>query len=861
MRTPALALALLLTIALGIGGNVSLNGFVRGLTKPDTPLRSATRVVSVFRRDARSEAGPLSYQEYLLLKNQLDAFEWIGAARVSPAAIVLTGQSAIVSVAAVTPSLAGQLNLSLDKGVVISHRIWQREFGAAADVRSQQIRIDGANARVNGVAPDWVEGIYRDHAVDLWMPLQKEALQRVDQSSRNFWVLGRLRRNVSTSEAQTAVYPKRDGSSQMEVLPYTGITPEMAEGMSRVGPLLTFAGGAIFCIACANVASFLLGRAFARSHETSLRIALGAGRRQLARELLSDSVVISMSGGACGVLLAVWTLRIVPALLFEQDAERLVFAPDLFSIVAASAVCVGITIVCSLLPLFVVPYDRPATVLRREDAGPSTTIRRLRMSLVVAQMTSCCVLVISAAFLVDGLRAALQTNAGHRLGHPILATMQAHPEVGIRYFQHVEQAVRSMAGVSGMAWAGRVPGDQPTWQFYRIEPQQLPLREVTMDLAWFTTGSLKLFSLPPRAGRMFGFGDQICRVAIVNEEAAAELFDKSTVGRTVWDPAGQPVEIIGVVAMRKAEQTAKPSRPTIYYNREDQTRAAPGRIPLVHFRAAIVSELPRAELNSNVVSAGYFDAMGLSLIAGQEFTDRPMPGECRVGVINQEAAGLYFGGKAMGAAIVDDRGRRTGIIGVVHSAPLGTFQRHVEPTIYFPMSQDVLPRMTLIIGSREVNGSILTHLRRRIESVPGHGPAPLVEQTLDQHLAQTALAPLRIATVIIGASATTALVLSVLGLFGALSDAARYRRHELALRIALGAPLWRVICQVLREGGRLACAGTLAGMLGSLLLSRLLARITSDNHWPAGWCGWPRHSCWRQRLQLQACFPPAAPCS
>lgn len=130
---------------------------------------------------------------------------------------------------------------------------------------------------------------------------------------------------------------------------------------------------------------------------------------------------------------------------------------------------------------------------------------------------------------------------------------------------------------------------------------------------------------------------------------------------------------------------------------------------------------------------------------------------------------------------------------------------------------------------------MLTDLRRRIESVPGHSRAPLVVETLDTHLAQTALAPLRIATVIIGAPATTAFLLSVLGLFGALSDAARERRRELAVRIALGAPRWRVVRHVLKEGRRLACAGTLAGMLGSLLLWRLLARITPGSGLPALW--------------------------
>ena len=167
-------------------------------------------------------------------------------------------------------------------------------------------------------------------------------------------------------------------------------------------------------------------------------------------------------------------------------------------------------------------------------------------------------------------------------------------------------------------------------------------------------------------------------------------------------------------------------------------------------------------------------------------------------MVNQEAADLYFNGKAIGASVIDEGGRRTQIIGVVHAAPLGTFQPRVEPAIYFPMAQDYLPYMTLILGVREVKGTMLEDLRSRIESVPGRGPAPIVVKALDTYLSQTALAPLRIATLIIGASATTALILSVLGLFGALSDAVRQRRSEFAVRIALGAQRWHVIRQVLR---------------------------------------------------------------
>ena len=793
------------------------------MTRSNSPLASEDRVVSVFRRDAHRVGGPLCYQDYRSLGSHSSRFEWIGAARILPGSIAFDGPPVIMSVAAVTPALARFLNLSFGGGIIISHRIWESEFGSKTGIHGEQIRIDGVSRRVDGVAPDWLEGVYRDRTVDLWLPLSEATLREGDPTSRNLWVLGRLRRQVSRASF--------NGAGDIRVLPYAGMTPEAAAGRLRVGTLLDFAGGLVFFIACVNVASFLVGRAFARSHETSLRVALGAGRSRLVLGLLSDSIVISVAGGVFGTLLAVWTSFILPALLFEEDARRLVFAPDVFGIVAASAACIGITIVCGLLPVFVTSQDRPATVLRREGAGPSKGSQRLRLGLVVAQMTSCCLLVISTAFLFAGLRSALQTSVAHRLRHPILVSVLASSGIdgGLRYFRNVQLAAQSVPGVSGKAWVGRLPGDPAAWTSFRVEPRQLPLREVSLDVEAFTAA---LFAMPPVAGRVFGLEQQACRAAVVNEEAAKVLFRAGTVGRSLQDASGLPVEIIGVLALRKATRAAV--QPAIYFYQQDQEGPHRERLGLARFRAAVLSKLEQVELDSNVVSPDYFAVMGWPLVAGSIFPDDPNPG-CRVGVVNQEAADLYFHGNAVGATVIDDGGRRTEIIGVVHSAPLGTFEPRVDPAIYFPMAQDFLPYMTLILSAREVDGSLLEILSGRIDPVPGRGPAPVIVKTLDTYLRQTALAPLRIATMIIGASATLALILSVLGLVGALSDAVRQRRREFAVRIALGAQRRHVIWQVIREGGRLAFAGALAGTLGSLLLWRTLAGIIPGSGSPALW--------------------------
>ena len=841
-RTPIWALALLLTIALGIGSNASVHGFVRGLITPDLPLPGIATIVSVFALDAQRAAGPVSYDSYLSLRDQLDVFQLIGAARESQDRVTFGERSSLMSVAAVTTDLAALLHLGLDAGVVISHRVWLLQFGAKTDVRGLPIRVAGTDTRVAGVAPEWLEGLYRGRAVDVWTLLSERSHQPIDRSSRSFWVLGRLRPDVSIDQAQIAVNAISKDPPPNVLLRYTGMTPEMAGGILRIGTLLRAAAAAVFLIACANVASFLLARASARSHETSVRVAIGARRGQLARQLLSDSVLISVSGAAVGVLLAVWTTNIIPALFFDQDAEHLVFAPDRFGILVASAACAGMTIACGLVPLFEVRHDNPAAVLQRESAGPSAVVRRVRAGLVLVQMAFCCLLVISTGLLLQGFRNALQTNIGNRVGQPILATVQAAPShtrgettaLGFKYFDDAEQAALSVMNISRTIWVATLPGSRPVWHSVRVEPPRLPVRDVVLDVAAFTPQSVAQVVLPPLKGRMFGAADSVkCPVVVVNEEAAQELFDGDAVGRSIEDPAGVSVEIIGVVVERQERKDGVRHRPTIYYYAE-QMDTPLGRTGPATFRVPILPASATGVLDANVVSPNYFESMGFSPTAGTIFQHGPSSG-CRVGVINEEAADLYFGGNAVGGTIVDSADRRTKIIGVVRAARLRTAQRSIAPTIYFPLAQDFQPRMTMILDALDVNNATLASLRRRLELVPGGGPAPVLVTTLDAHLRRTALAPERIATILVGATAATGLTVGILGLYAVITDATRRRRREFALRLALGATRWRVVRHVFAEGVRMVSAGTIAGLLGSLLVARWLATMTPSAGWPSLW--------------------------
>ncbi len=847
-RTPLLTSALLLTIALGIGSNATIAGVVNGLFTSRLPLAEADRaVVLVAAADSNGPAA-LDADRYLSLRGRSDLFERLGTVTESRAMVTLEGRSSVMSVAAISPDVAAILNLAGSDGVIVSHALWSTILKQRDDFRGMPVVVDRISSRIAGVAPDWLAGVYDDRAIDVWMPQEEPGLD--GSAGRVETVLARLRPGVSAASAAsalrnpgddaTALRPAAGGATEIEVHPYTGTEVTAAAGLARMKTLLAIAAAGVFIVACGNVGAFLLSRAASRARETSVRVALGASRAQLARHVLADAIVIAIGGGALGALLATWTAGALPALFFSEDAERLVFAPDGSGIALAVGVCAVVIGGCAMLPLLAMRHDDPAAVLRRESAGPSVGIHRLKTGMVILQMTCCCLLVVSALQLVAGFRGALRTGLGTRLRSSVLATVEsthrfARPDLGFAYFAALEATARAMPGVEVTAFADAMPGTRSAWQPMRFEPPAAPTRAVTLDAAEFTAETFKSLVMPPRAGRMFGGGDSRhrCPVVVLSERAAAATDPDGAIGRELVDPAGQRVQVIGVVAVRPGAADAQ-DEPTVYYYGDQAgiLRPAPGP---ARFAVPDPSQTTPGTLHVNVVSAGYFAAMDLEPTAGAVFRDEPSALDCGVGVINEAAANLYFPAGAIGGAAIDASGRRTTIVGVVRPPVLQAAQRRPEPTIYLPLSQNFLWRMTLVAAGTGDQRELTSSIERRLAAVEG-GEVKRVT-TLEDHLARTALAGERMASTLVGADAAIALALGGLGLAGAMSDAARRRRREFAIRTALGSPAWRIMRQVFGEGARLAGTGAGLGLLGSVIVSRWLTRWTPDAATPAiqGW--------------------------
>lgn len=609
-----------------------------------------------------------------------------------------------------------------------------------------------------------------------------------------------------------------------------------APATMNVVRLLSWAGASLFVLTCANVTSLVLFRTSARSPDTALRVAIGARRGQLAGQLLAESLVLAVAGAALAVLLGTWTVQLIPALLWAPDAEQLYFDLPVEALLAAAAVAIVVLSVCGLVPLVDVADRRPAAILQRESAGPSRRAQRVNALLMVVQTAGCSAFVIIAQLLLNSFNAAVQTSLGKLTANPILATVGVQPR-GTRaelqakaneHFDAAERVARQVTGIGKTAWVLRPPGSAPITQRFSVEPQ-LPFDDVRLSVRPFTVRTLTNQEVVLRAGRLFAMTDTptSCRVGLLSQDAAGQLFGGQPLGRVVLDASGHPIEIVGVVATDAARP--RPDR-AIYYYDVQVPAAAEGDAT---FRVPRVRDVTSAELDTNSVDTNYFTRMGVPLLTGQTFVST---GACRVGVVDRMAAEQYFDGNAVGAALIDAMGRRTTITGVVESSVLRHWQRPPMPMVYWPVEQDAIARMSLALFPDESSPPVE---RRQLENALAAMPnafGGVRVTTLQEHLSLSALAPEHISSLLMMCLAAITVVLAAVGLHGAIEEEARQRRREVALRLALGARPQQLTLELSRFALRLAALGSLIGgvlaTMVALSLEGSVRGVGLIRYWP-----------------------------
>ena len=849
-RTPILTAALLATVAVGAGTHATVSAFLNGVFAGNPAWSGNRAVVGLHWRDDGGRFVPAPRERYDALRGRAASFEALAAFHESHASVTVGERQSWVSVVRATSNLWDVLPLpgaatpgSADAmpGVVIADRFWRSALDSRPDAVGAVIAIDGRSYRIAAVAPESLDGIYLGRSIDVWVP-QLPADGAVD-------VIGRLRSGRTVADAQREAAGAGEAGPPPVALAFRGIEPDVQIKLDDLRRLLAGAAVLVFVTAAANVAGFLLSRATRRSHETAARVALGATPSQLASQVAADSLVISLAGGLLGALVAYWTASALPALLYTEDAARLQLAPDVAQIVSTAGGYTVVMMLCALAPLAQIRKVGAMTVLRRGD-GIAMPVGRLRTALAVAQMGICVVLVIGAGLVVQGFREAVQTVRAASLGQPVIAVLEAaarygRPDAGLAYFRQARRTVDQATGVGQTALVATLPGGRPAGLTFRPEAAAGALIEAAIRTQ--VPDGRELLALEIEEGRPFtgGDGPASCRVALVNRKMAEVYFAGDAVGRSLRDGDGHRVDIIGIAEPKVGGPGEKDDKkdqkkgeeepaPTVYlFARQLPGEGAGGTSVQRYLLRANTPLRPAVDLDINIASSEYFSVVGAPIVAGAGFESAPQD-PCAVAVVNLEAAQEYFGGAAVGGALIEPDGSRLEVVGVVDAGPLRVMQRRAGPMVYLPWGPRYTPRMTVIAVMPYVTPERLADITGRVNGVAGAWRPPVVS-TLEEHMARTALGPERIAAVLVGCSAVVALALGLLGVYGVMSDTVLQRKREIALRLALGARAGGIVVGVLRHGLRIAAVGGAAGLAAGWIAVRLVIYAHPDFHAPALW--------------------------
>ena len=601
-RAPAFTLAVVATLAIGIGANTAIFSFVRGVLLRPLPVRDDAQLVVLWTylpKFGHEEASVPDYEDW---KTKTSSFASMGAyANTRFNLTVPNAEPERVSGGMADQDLFATLGLAVERGrgftaadmvygahhvVVLSDGLWRRDFGADPGVVNRTIQLNDVPYTVIGVAPP---GVHAVAPTDLWVPAALDPATPPRRRADFLHVVARLKPGVTVARAQddasrlaaqlSREYPATNDGVGIQVQPLR----DVIIGPVRA-PLITFAAAValLLLIACANVANLMLARATARRRELAVRVALGAGRGRLVRQLLTESVFLALVGGACGILVAYWgvhTLKAaVPADMPRLDAVHV--DPVVFGFAAIVAVLSGIAF--GLVPALGASRGAMQAHLShgaRGNAGGGSD--RVRGGLVLAQTALALILAAGAGLLARSFQRLQAVDLGFDAQHVLTAQMlipaSKYPDAPQRlaFFRDVRDRMRAMPGVEGAALTTDLPL-VPNYNYLSFaiygrpapaKGERTPDAVVTIaDSAYFPAMRIRLLQ-----GRGFTAADRAGapRVAVVNDDAVRTYFGgRSPIGERIsfGDPTDSTswLTIVGVAGTTRLEGVGEDSYPQAF---------------------------------------------------------------------------------------------------------------------------------------------------------------------------------------------------------------------------------------------------------------------------------------------------------
>ena len=617
-KNPAFTLTAVLTLALGIGANTAIFSITHAVVWRPLPYEEPDRLVTVWESSARSDTSRIivSPANYLDWREQNRVFEEMGAytedfynisedasypervaaASASPSLFKVLGAEPVLG----RSFLPEEGQAGGERVILLSYSLWQRRFGADPHVIGRSIKVNGASHTVVGVLPP--DFIISPRRYELYAPLRLNDEQRANRRERYLTVIARLRPGVTIEQARSEMkalggrlaeqYPDENAGRSATVVPLRVIT----RGTRTALLVLLGAVSFTLLIACANVANLLLGQGVARRKEMAVRAALGAGRLRLTRQLLTESIMLSLAGGLLGLLLAKWGMGLLvslsPANIPRLDQVGLDLRVLCFTLLISTLTGLAFGLVPALQATKV-NLNEGLKEGAKSTAGPRRSF--MRGALVVTEVALSLVLLVGAGLLIKSFIRLSEVDLGFDpqkviaadISLPYRYNTSAHR---VEFFRQLMTRVEALPGVSSVAVSQSVPlsGEEHGVQFTVNGREPSPGRERYGAIYHRVSAQyLDVMGIGLRKGRGLTERDtsEAAGVALINEALARQCFPGE-------DPLGKQIilnraaprarEIVGVVADLRYVTPDKEPFPEIYVSYLDD----PGHYMSLAVRAA-----------------------------------------------------------------------------------------------------------------------------------------------------------------------------------------------------------------------------------------------------------------------------------
>jgi len=752
VRKPAFALVAVLTLGLGIGANVTMFSWTRiMLQRQVRGVSDGGRLVALNGTTRSRIDLSISYPDFVDLRERRpDSVEDLIAFTLAPMSLRTNGgdpqrtfgqlvSGNFFSALGVRPALGRAFLPEEDTTpnghpvVVISDSFWRRRFGGDPSIVGRTVMLNGVAYTVIGIAPPEFRGTEPYLNLDLWVPM---AMQPSVTSGGNrlgvrgnSWleVMVRLKPGATIARAQADfdviarnladTYPDDKGRglkvSELWRAPSSG-------GPAVIGVMIIQQSVAcvVLLIACANVANLLLARAASRQRETAVRLTLGASRTRLVQQLLTESTLLALAGGLCGIVMSYWTKDLVR--LFVPPAPLPIEmnpALDLPVVVFALVMTGGSVVAFGLVPALQGSMSSVGASLK-ESAGQLTASprrARIRQTLVVAQVALSLMLLVSAGLFLRTLQNAQALDPGFSTRTGLLASIDLLPAGydaprGRTFFRDLLARVRELPGVEAASVATKVP---------------------------------------------LGFGGN------------------SDTGVSIDGYTPAPNEEI-----------------SIYYNR---------------------------------VGSDYLKTMGITVVAGRDFTDLDTTDRPDVVMVNETVVRRYFSGRNPIGGRIRLGNRTLEIVGVARDGKYSSITEAPRSFMYMPVQQWYRADTVLHVKSSVDPGTLVPRLHEVLRALDSNVPLFDVRTIAEQ--LSIAIFIQRMVASLLGAFGALALLLATVGLYGVIAAVAAQRTPEIGMRMALGATRRDIVAMIVRQGLSLTLTGVAIGLLAALGATRLFKSL------------------------------------